>query len=776
VTAGGQSTEGRGRSSPAGSSRLPHRIALRVVPAILLPALLALAGCGGGVAAGTSPNAAGAATSANGSFSLSPSAASIDTNCTGCNASSSAGAYQQFAATLASGSPAGVKWSVSPGGAGSITANGQYSPPSYLTADSEKITVTATLNSNPSQTASAVLTIKPGFLQPLTPENAAIGAGGTLTVTGYLAEAGGSTGINFALASTATGSSGGQGTLGTPSCTRGAQTFTSCTVTYTAPPSVTDTAATYVVANVSTSQSRTSAELLLNAAGVDSDPAAHQARLATPIALGSSGGNNNDYDTTTSGGQTIVSDCCGGTLGSLIQNSSGTQYLLSNNHVLARSDQATVGESIIQPGLIDDNCTPYNDGGTETPVGVLTGYLPLKSASTNADAAIAQVNSGAVSSNGSILELGARQPNGALAAAPPGVSSTGGKGESAAIDMTVAKSGRTTGLTCAGISAIDLDVEVSYFSNCAETDPYYTKTYSNQIAISGNQFSDAGDSGSLVVDTANAEPVGLFFAGGVDSNNVSEGVANPVSDVLNELGSQMGTAYTFVGGADHAVSCLNYGDATATAAQARSLSDAENARIDDALTPARALVSPSAGILGVSPGKSSDHAGEAAIVVYVDQNMNPAVPQTLNGVRTVVIPTTPEAVAFGAAPHTPQEAGIPALPAAVLSRAVAVKQQLARTLMKQYSAFFGVGVGQSLDNPKEAALVIYVDRRNIPAQLPAVLDGLRVRYVIMDRLHVTRAYATGLQSRSRCLSRTAAPRTSVNDPFHVDAPRGLNLF
>jgi hypothetical protein len=746
------------------------------VPAVLLPALLALAGCGGGVAAGTSPNAAGAATSSNGSFSLSPSTASIDTNCTGCNASGSSGSYEQFAAMLSTGSPASVKWSVSPGGAGNITSNGQYTPPSYLTADSEKVTVTATLNSNPSQTASAVLTIKPGFLQPLTPENAAVGASGTLTVTGYLAEAGGTTGINFALASSAAGSSGGQGTLGTPGCTRGTQTFTSCTVTYTAPSSIAATAATYVVATVSTSQSRTSAELLLNAAGVDSNPAAHQARLSTPIALGSSGGNNNDYDTTTSGGQTIVSDCCGGTLGSLIQNSSGTQYLLSNNHVLARSDQATVGESIIQPGLIDDNCTPYNDGGTETPVGVLAGYLPLKSISTNADAAIAQVNSGAVSSNGSILELGARQSNGTLAAAPPGVSSSGGKGETAAINMTVAKSGRTTGLTCAGISAINLDVEVSYFSNCAETDPYYTKTYSNQIAISGNQFSDAGDSGSLVVDTGDAEPVGLFFAGGVDQNNVSEGVANPVSDVLGELSSQMGTSYTFVGATDHAVSCLNYGDATATAAQARALSDVESARIEDALTPARALVNPSAGILGVSAGKSSDHAGEAAVTIYVDQALNPTVPQTLNGVRTIVIPTTPEAVAFGAAPHTPQEASVPALTAAVLNHAVAVKQQTARTLMKQYPAFFGVGVGQSLDNPKEAALVVYVDRRNVPAQLPAILDGLRVRYVVMDRLHVTRSYATGLQSRSRCLSHTAASGTSIDDPFHINEPRGLNLF
>jgi hypothetical protein len=739
----------------------------------LFPAVLALAGCGGTVAA--KPSTA---------LTVSPGPVSIDTNCTGCNASGSSGAYEQFTAALSSGGAAGVTWSLSPTGTGSINSTGQYTPPGYLTADSVKVTITATLTSNTSQTASATLTVTPGFLQPLTPENATLGANGTLTVTGYLAEAGGTTGINFSLASTAAGSSGGQGTLGTPSCLRGSQAFTSCTVSYTAPSTVSSTAATYIEATVGSSQSKTSAEVLLDTVGVDSNPAGHQARLSTPISLGSSGGNNLDYDTTTSGGQTVVSDCCGGTLGSLIQNSSGTQYLLSNNHVLARSDQAVAGEAIVQPGLIDDNCTPYNDGGTETPVGVLTGFLSLKSSSTNADAAIALVNSGAVSTSGSILELGTRQSNGTLAAAPPGISSTGGKGEAPAINMAVAKSGRTTGLTCASISAINLDVEVSYFTNCAETDPYFTKTYANQIAISGNQFSDAGDSGSLVVDTSTAEPVGLFFAGGVDASSVSEGVANPVSDVLSELSTQVGngTSYTFVGTNDHAVSCLNYGDATATAAQAHSLTDAENARIDNALTPARALISPSAGILGVAAGKSSDHSGEGAVIVYVDQNGNAAVPQTpvpqtLNGVRTIVIPTTPEAVAFGAAPRTPQEAGVPSLQAAVLSRAVAAKQQMAKTLMKQYPAFFGVGVGQSLDNPREAALVVYVDRRNVPAQLPAVIDGLRVRYVVMDRLHVTRSYATGLQSRSRCMSHaTAAPRAGIDNPFRVNEPLKLDLF
>jgi hypothetical protein len=759
---------GCGRGLAAAAGRVLRAVAMGAVPAALL-----LAGCGGGSANSTSPNGSGSSSS-TGNFSISPATVAMDTNCTGCNQSnSSGGAVEQFSATMSGGGAASVSWALSGGdaaaGPGSISSGGQYTPPGYLTEDTVTVTVTATLTSNASDKATAVITVTPGFLQPLAPENAALGANGTLTVTGYIAELGGSDGISYSTSSTATGSSGGEGGLGTPNCMRGANTFTNCTVTYTAPSTISATGATYIVATVGTSQSKTASEVLLNTAGVDSSPSTHQAQLATPVDLGSSGGNNDDYDTTTVGGQTEVTDCCGGTLGALIQSSGGTQYLLSCNHVLARSDQASAGEDIVQPGLIDANCAPFDKGGTETLVGTLTGFVKLNSNSTNVDAAIAQVASGAVSTGGDILELGAKQANGTLAAAPPGVSSTSGKGENGSINMNVAKSGRTTGLTCAAISTVSANIEVSYFTNCAETNPYYTKTYNNQIVITGDQFSDAGDSGSLVVDASDAEPVGLFFAGGVDSTGVSVGVANPVSEVLSELGSQMGTSYTFVGTTDHPVSCLNYGDATLTAAQARVLSAAEKARAEQALGAGRALVSPSTGILGVAMGKSSDHAGEAALLVYVDQGMNAAVPQTVNGVRTLVIPTTAQAVNAGTAPQTP--APVP-MTANVLAQAVSAKQQLAGGLMKN-PAFFGVGVGQSLDNPREAALVIFVDKRQVPATLPATLDGLRTRYVIMDRLHVTRSYATGLQSRSRCMSHAARPDA---DPFPIRETRQLTIY
>jgi hypothetical protein len=407
------------------------------------------------------------------------------------------------------------------------------------------------------------------------------------------------------------------------------------------------------------------------------------------------------------------------------------------------------------------------------PVGALTAWLPLKSPQTNADAAIAQVASRTVDANGAILELGGRQADGRLAPAPPGISSSGGKGETAGLQMKVAKSGRTTGLTCGSISVVNLDVSVDYYRDCAETRPYLTKLFTNQVGMSGDRFSDAGDSGALVVDANNAEPVGLFFAGGTDASGVGQGVANPAADVLHELGAQMGggASFSFVGGADHGVSCLNYGNSTTASAQAMPLTGEQIERAQQALAAARQLVNPGNGILGVAMGKSGDLPGTAAVIVYVDEDANTAVPATIEGVRTLVIPTNAHAVAFGTAPLANPAASAPPLSGAALSQALAAKRQIARSLMAQYPAFFGVGVGQSLDNPREAALVIYVDRTRIPQSLPETAGGVRTRYVIMDRLHVTRSYATTVQSSRHCL-----PHAAQNEEFDPAKALPLDLF
>jgi hypothetical protein len=84
---------------------------------------------------------------------------------------------------------------------------------------------------------------------------------------------------------------------------------------------------------------------------------------------------------------------------------------------------------------------------------------------------------------------------------------------------------------------------------------------------------------------ANAEPVGLFFAGGVDTSGVSEGVANPVSDVLSELSAQVGggTNRTLCGHDGPRRQLPELRQQHGEAAQARALSDAETARAQQAL-------------------------------------------------------------------------------------------------------------------------------------------------------------------------------------------------
>jgi hypothetical protein len=512
---------------------------------------------------------------------------------------------------------------------------------------------------------------------------------------------------------------------------------------------------------------RIEAPVLLNTAGVTSNPAAHQTLMPANVLLGTSGSNNGDFDLKGN----HVQDCCGGTLGALVADSSGRSYILSNNHVLARSDHAGFGDAIVQPGLIDNNCAPLGSGSGVAPIATLTNWLPLSSKSTNADAALALVTSRAVDLSGSILELGARQADGTLAAAPPGISSSGGKGEAASLALRVAKSGRTTGLTCGSVSAVDLDISVDYYEDCAETRPYLTRTFTHQIAVSGNAFSDAGDSGSLIVDAANAEPVGLFFAGGLDSNGISQGVATPAPELLAEFSAQTGggLSYSFAGTADHPVSCLSYGDSAASAAQEARLSAAENARPRPLPAEARALVSP--GILGVAPGRSADRPGEAALLVYVDESANPVVPATVAGLRTVLIASNSYSVAFGLAPRAAARASSASLSAAVLAQAEAVKQQVAADLMRRTAAFFAVGVGQSLDSPKEAALVIYVDRRRVPAHLPALVSGLRTRYIFMDRMHVTRSWAASGSSAPHCRPQ---PQPDAFDSGAPQRPLGLD--
>jgi hypothetical protein len=699
---------------------------------LLLFLALGAAGCG---------SVTGPALAGSGGLTLSASADSIATN-----------GQVEVRAFSDTGEAAPVVWRLASGtnaatlGQGHIDATGLYTAPGSLSADTMMVRIEAALRGDPKSTAALTLTVHPGFVQPLLPQNVALSPGASAEVTAQIAEVdAGSVKWSLTEAPGGGGASmnGALGTVSDLGCQRSSDHYTTCAATYSAPSAVPGQPV-FVIASVNGSAVTSPLRVLLNNQGIDSDPVNHQDIQTDPALLGTSGGNDGDYDTWEDRkGNSYVADCCGGTLGALVEDSQKNQYILSNNHVLAESDQGHAGDSIDQPGLIDGACTPLNrPGSTLHPVGTLRSFVPLALRQSNVDAALAAVAPGAVDPTGSILGLGAPQQGRTIGAAPP----MAGHGETltaANLAMNVAKSGRTTGLTCSSIDAVALTVKVDYYKDCAETQPYTTKTYTNQIGIGGAHFTDSGDSGALVMDASNSEAIGLYFAGGTDGDGHGLSVANPIGDVLSELGAQMGSSLSMVGAENaHPIACLRYDPAVPTTAPfvgTNAMAHAQNVAEQSADTLH------GEGLLGTAAGKSFDSPGDAAVIVYVD-HATASVPQTIGGLRTQVIVTDPDKIARGDAPTRPAlEPGIH-LRTAQLAQAKAIEEQVAPGLMSD-PAILGVGVTQSQDNPAEAGLLVLVDLSKNPQTMPATMDGLRVRYLRLHRFHTTLSkWATGHRS------------------------------
>lgn len=226
-------------------------------------------------------------------------------------------------------------------------------------------------------------------------------------------------------------------------------------------------------------------------------------------------------------------DITAGTLGCLVQKG-GRKFILSNNHVLANSNQAQIGDPILQPGPYDggsypndhiadlENFIPIKISGSPSECPIATGATKLfnriakslgspvrllaidQQADENlVDAAIARpLKPEDVSEE--ILQIGTIQGTAA--------------GE---LGMAVKKSGRTTGLTTGEIEQVDVTVNVQYGEG--------------QIAMFTDQLmagamSQGGDSGSVVLDDGD-RLVGLLFAGSDTTT-----VINRIENVFSALG------------------------------------------------------------------------------------------------------------------------------------------------------------------------------------------------------------------------------------------------
>ena len=217
-----------------------------------------------------------------------------------------------------------------------------------------------------------------------------------------------------------------------------------------------------------------------------------------------------------------------GTLGCLVQRN-GQVYILSNNHVLANSNAAQLGDAILQPGPID--------GGTSADqIGTLQQFIPVgfESSSSPGCSPLAFLMRLFGPAKPLINEPGNNTVDCAIAKplsadlVDPDILKIGipaGAG-SASLGTQVQKSGRTTGLTTDQITQIDVTVSVDYGGKIA--------IYKNQLMAGA--MSQGGDSGSAVLDM-NKQVVGLLFAG---SNTTT--IMNPIQLVLDALGVQLVTA------------------------------------------------------------------------------------------------------------------------------------------------------------------------------------------------------------------------------------------
>lgn len=191
-----------------------------------------------------------------------------------------------------------------------------------------------------------------------------------------------------------------------------------------------------------------------------------------------------------------------GTLGSVLLYEE-SPLVLSNNHVLANSNNAAFGDPILQPGPYDGGQNPRDI------IAELERYVPIRFGELNtADAALARPVDRAIVSH-DVLGIGT----------PTGL-------EDPSLNQEVIKSGRTTGVTRGSIDDIDVTIDVDYGDGLVAR-------FTDQVKITGIavRFSEPGDSGSVVLDLQH-RICALLFAGSRFQNAT---FATPIQLVVDAL-------------------------------------------------------------------------------------------------------------------------------------------------------------------------------------------------------------------------------------------------
>ncbi len=211
--------------------------------------------------------------------------------------------------------------------------------------------------------------------------------------------------------------------------------------------------------------------------------------------------------------------CSSGTLSCRVMGRDGRQYMLSNNHVFADFNLATLGDPICQPGLADNGCRIV---ATDV-IGTLTAFQPFVFFTTFANYRTAPINT--IDAAIALADAGTVD-----VCTPAGSYGTPSKVpfENLTLGLAVQKQGRTTNFTKGKIVGLNVESVIGIGNNVFAR---FHHCISIQTPNRVPGFGAAGDSGSLIVTVADRRPVGLLFAGGGFDT-----LANPISPVFNRFG------------------------------------------------------------------------------------------------------------------------------------------------------------------------------------------------------------------------------------------------
>lgn len=226
-----------------------------------------------------------------------------------------------------------------------------------------------------------------------------------------------------------------------------------------------------------------------------------------------------------------------GTAGFYVRDGDDGLYLVSNNHVIGRSNVAVVGEAVVQPGTLD---LTGNELQSMPNLAALVQQLriaeiaavvtlqfatPHNTPHNRVDVAAARV----LETGRSVLDVGRLTFGGSLrgVAAPYEVDATGVIQGSA----RVYKVGRTTGYTEGEVVGLGGTSSITYPGGVAH---FVDQIVVRATADNVGPFSAQGDSGSGVLNERH-ELVGLLFAG-----SQYQTLVNPAGEVLRELAGALG--------------------------------------------------------------------------------------------------------------------------------------------------------------------------------------------------------------------------------------------